>query len=724
MTNRLSIVLNPSAGHLVRQAAELLQSYLTRLFGVRFVDGEDAHQSIVIGRMEDGHVQAASADLPRLSAQGHLLRRVDPNTMLLAGGSDAATAWAVYELLERYGVRFLLSEDVLPAEPGPFFLPDLDLVLEPAQKLRSWRVMNELPYGSLMWTLTDQKRFIGQLHKLKFNGIHYSIWPAQPFTHFEIDGIAKQTSDTLQRDNLRLGPDTPGYESLKDFGDPMLPPWLAGKSAYEDRLAAGQGLLNALIDEAKRYEMHNSLGFQPLEFPIEFAPLLEDPTNHSIHLGSLTCAEQADLMNPKHRKVFHAVMEAHLETWSRCDEFLLGLPEHPHAARKFEESWAVMAKRFGLEPRFDVEELLDRAANDVLQSGGTDRAIREFKSSIAMTRFIREILEETRFLDRAADENINVGLSISGGGRFSYRILGDVLWPGCVVNTVLDYTPTSSVRRLHMMHDIDTDKVNARAVLTFQDDNVGWVPTLEAESNHILLQTGHQAGWQGYTTRFWPIGDLDPAVLHVARSSWIPTYTPREAYVDYAAHAFGEQAVETFCNAMWLLTDATVFLDTTFLGFLFPVDEIITYRCEHPDPQQDRAEVFHVVASFQQVHRLFEEMHSAAPSDDARQRLAYWIGRLAFSIHAILEIIEVNAGRQALAKAKEATGTDEAAEFLAEAKARYARGIAEGRTAVEAVAPVTVQTTDRAAVGAYYHFLVRQVEEKVREIFENISTTT
>ena len=691
------------------------------MYGVVTVEDNDAHPSIVIGRIDDAQVQATSTDLPRLSEQGHLLRRVDSGTLLLAGGSDASTAWAVYELLEHYGVRFLLSEDVLPKEPGAFSLPGVDLVLEPVQKLRAWRFLCELPYGPVMWTLEDNKRVIRQLHKLKFNSIHYSIWPAQPFVHYEIEGIAKRTSDTLQRDILRLGPDTPGYESLKDFGDPMLPPWLAGKTAYTDRLAAGQGHLHAIMDEADAHEMNSSLGFQPLEFPVEFAPLLEDPTRHSIQLGSLTCAEQADLMNPKHRKVFHAVMEAHLETWSRCDEFLILLPEHPYAARTFEESWGVMAKRFGLEPRFNVERMLHRAATDNLQVGGTDRAVREFKSSISMLRFIREILEESRFLDRAAGKSIDVGVAVDGGGRFAYGILGEVLWPGCVVSTILDYTSSASVRRLHLMHEIDTDKVRARQDLTLQDDNVGWVPTLEAESNHILLQTGHQAGWQGYTTRYWPIGDLDPTVQHLARSSWIPTYTPREAHADYAAHAFGEHAAETFCNAMWLLTDATTFLDTTFLGFLFPADEIITYRCEHPDPQQNRTEMYHVVACYQQARRLFEKMRAAATTEDAKRRLAYWIGRLAFSIHAIHEIIEVNTGQQALAKAKNVPDTDEARELLEEARACYERGIAEGRAAIQAAAPIAVETIDRAAVGAYYHLLVRQVEEKVREILGDSS---
>ena len=119
----------------------------------------------------------------------------------------------------------------------------------------------------------------------------------------------------------------------------------------------------------------------------------------------------------------------------------------------------------------------------------------------------------------------------------------------------------------------------------------------------------------------------------------------------------------------------------------------------------------------QQGLRLFEEMYAAAHTEDAKRRLAYWIGRLEFSIHAILEIIEVNAGQQSLAKAKKVPGSEEAGKLLDEARACYERGISEGRAAVNAVTPVTVETTDRAAVGAYYHFLVRQVEEKVNEIF-------
>ena len=43
--------------------------------------------------------------------------------LIIGGGSPQATLWAVYEFVERAGVRFLLEKDVLPEQPlGAYFL--------------------------------------------------------------------------------------------------------------------------------------------------------------------------------------------------------------------------------------------------------------------------------------------------------------------------------------------------------------------------------------------------------------------------------------------------------------------------------------------------------------------------------------------------------------------------------------------------------------------------
>ena len=56
--------------------------------------------------------------------------------LIIGGGSPRATLWAVYELVERWGVRYLLHGDVLPDPRGPFRLPEKDVVLEPLLRVR------------------------------------------------------------------------------------------------------------------------------------------------------------------------------------------------------------------------------------------------------------------------------------------------------------------------------------------------------------------------------------------------------------------------------------------------------------------------------------------------------------------------------------------------------------------------------------------------------------
>ncbi|MDP7395550.1 MAG: hypothetical protein QGF67_15905 [Lentisphaeria bacterium] len=715
--SRVAITISPDAGVLARDAATLLQSYLQEIFAVEALLDGSADWQIIVGQVDDPLVQQASPALPALPGQGYLLRRVDETAMLLAGGSDAATAWAVYDFLERLGVRFLLSGDVLPKPADEFRLPEVDATFEPVQRLRSWRMICELPYGPIMWSLDEQRRVIGQLHKLKFNGLHFSLWPPQPFIHFEVDGIKRQTVDVLQKHRIPIDPDTPGHESLGICGSPMLPPWLAGAESYEEWLVAGQRFLNSLIDEAEKYGMHTSLGFQPFEFTKEFAPLLENPTTHQIQSGNLTCAEQADLMNPQHLKMFNAVTAAHLETWARCDEFMISFPEHPHAERKFAESWQAMAKRFALEPRFNIDQMLAAAEADELTIGGTARAVREFKSNISMIWLLRQVLGDSGFLERAAANSVDVGVSMGGGVRFAFPVLGEVLWPNATAGILLDYTPSASLRRLHHLAAVDTGKIKARLTLTFQDDNVGWVPTVESESNHILLRTAAEAQWQGYTTRYWPIGDLDPAVNHLARTSWNSDYAPRQAFADHAEHVLGGKTVDRFCDVMRLFDDATIILDLSFTSLLFPVRMIMKRYYEATEPM--RNELFHIRASFVGAMRLFGDMEEVADVPGAAERIAYWIGRLRFSIAAIDEIRHLCDGGVAVAKAetaREAGDVEAMDQLLAEARNCFDRGMAAGRSGLEAVAPVVQDSTDRAALAAYYDFMVRFVKLKTAEI--------
>ena len=150
----IAICVDPDADELERFAACELESYLEKLFGIRAgitsAPADEADTRFVLGLKGRPHVDPALRDggTPDLSDQGHLVRRVSGDTMVLAGGSPAAVCWAVYELVERYGVRYLVHGDVLPERPGPFGLPDVDEALEPVQRTRVVRLTRDNAIGN------------------------------------------------------------------------------------------------------------------------------------------------------------------------------------------------------------------------------------------------------------------------------------------------------------------------------------------------------------------------------------------------------------------------------------------------------------------------------------------------------------------------------------------------------------------------------------------------
>ena len=196
----VDIVVGAQAPKLERFAAEELAAQLTRLYEAEAAVVEQAPAGdaplILIGSPTTNPAvkRAASANWPKLSEQGHLLRSIKLNgreVLLVGGGSPQASLWAAYELGHRLGIRYLLSGDVYPAEPGELKLAGYELVLEPAIKDRTWVGMGAEPIGMSAWGLDDQKRLLGQLAKLKFNRVVLRFEPWQPFVDFECHGVHK-----------------------------------------------------------------------------------------------------------------------------------------------------------------------------------------------------------------------------------------------------------------------------------------------------------------------------------------------------------------------------------------------------------------------------------------------------------------------------------------------------------------------------------------------------
>ena len=120
----VDVIVGSAAPELERFAAQELSDYLAKLYGIqahphREVSG-GADAVFLIGSPEtNSAVRQALGEsgFGEVTDQGLVLKRTrweERPGLVVGGGSPRATLWAVYELVERWGVRYLTDRDVLP----------------------------------------------------------------------------------------------------------------------------------------------------------------------------------------------------------------------------------------------------------------------------------------------------------------------------------------------------------------------------------------------------------------------------------------------------------------------------------------------------------------------------------------------------------------------------------------------------------------------------------
>lgn len=377
----VDIVVGPRAPKLERFAAEELAGQLKKLYGaeapvVEKTPAGDAPLVIVGSPTTNPAIkQAADDGWPKLSEQGHLLRSVklgDRHALLVGGGSPRATLWAAYELGHRLGIRYLLSGDVYPAEPGELKLSGYDVLLEPSLKDRTWVGLGAEPIGLSAWGLDDQKRLLGQLAKLKFNRVVLRFEPWQPFVDFECHGVHKRTAQLWQRENWPIDGETPGraaFHGAKEFSNPDF----AGKSDYEAKTKAGIALARGVLERARELGMVTGIAVSPFAFPSEFAetfgsrqidslyaPVAIDVKRPQPSAGLAVCFKQSGQLvkDAAGQKLVDSQLAAYLKTYPDVDAVHLARLRGEAGLESSDAPWFS-----DLRLLFDPKTQLLRAAN-------------------------------------------------------------------------------------------------------------------------------------------------------------------------------------------------------------------------------------------------------------------------------------------------------------------------------------------------------------------------
>ena len=242
---RGAIHLGAAADELHRFVSEEIQRYVELLSGGRLPivtepEGAPGGALILVGgpRANEavrGLVERGAVDLGGLTADAaYLLRSVDLDhrgCVVAAGRDDAGTMYAAYELLERLGVVFQLTGDVVPARKATLELPELDVAAAPARKFRGVHVWHAYSWHMGM---EDYRRLVDQLARMKMNVLQFYL------------GDGGAVGRGLPRRRARRVDHHPGVRLSGDRqGQPLLGPQRAHHHRHPFRGPRGQGVLSA-----------------------------------------------------------------------------------------------------------------------------------------------------------------------------------------------------------------------------------------------------------------------------------------------------------------------------------------------------------------------------------------------------------------------------------------------------------------------------------------------
>jgi alpha-L-fucosidase 2 len=700
----VEVVIPPQADKLERFAASELQRYLVRLFGasVNMVPAPTASADCVflLGAVGRHSARAlGQEEFPQLTEQGFLLRTTrtaNKPAMTIAGGSPAATLWAVYELVERWGVRYLLGGDVFPAKQQDFVLPQIDKVFEPGLRLRWWRTMGDFAMGTEGWGMADYRPVIDQLAKLKFNRIRVGSSPSQPFLHLDIQGVQQQFATLWYGYRYPITPDMPGrmlFGNAKEFWNPDLPMPADG---YEKLAAAGRRHCHELIAYAHDRGMEASFVGSILDFPKEFRSIVPDARVIN-QLGELTVGP-GPTARPDSEQLLAlsgAVIRTMIDTYPEADSY--GFPvgtEWRSWIDLYEWAWREMDKTCRINEATSLEEVLRKANQRTHYPDGAERAVREVKGDITGLYFLNRLWANPEFV--AKSKKPNARLVVYEPAEELFPILSRVLPRGSELVIVVDYTATGVLRRRSVLGQVPAKQVPTTLVLVLQEDNIGVVPQLTTGSLHELLGEMRKNGLAGFCTRQWMISDLDPCVAYLSKAAWDAKITPAVVYADQIRSVCGDAAVAPMLETFRELEAVTIDLEDHDLGLSFPVPGMIMKHWSagplEPQHARFRNGYRRAIAAAKRVSEL------RRPEGQAYVR--YWIGRLGFGVGYIDTIEAIKKAATAEKEAADAKQKNDPR--LAKAKLREAAALtrAAEKTAFQAIESLAAVAKNRADCGA------------------------
>ena len=712
---KILIVTGVKPAKLVRYAADELAGYIKRLFHlsvrVAATPGKFNDQIITL----DAHTPPIPS---RLSDQGYVLRPVefDNRPMFQVGGGSAkATMWAVYDLVERWGVRYQLHGDLLPDHPGRMRLPKQDILCEPDLKWRAFRTYNDFANNECTWAAADYQMLIDQLAKMRMNSIVVVSRPQDPFADLQFKGARKTLAVSNFGFRPVIHPDHPGFELFRKSGDAdrgvFVNPDLDGHSSYEKAHAAGKRYLQKIFRMAHARGMSCCLKM----IYTDYDPAIKDrlleltKTRHKAARGQVTRIRYGDCLegpslevarcmsirNPLFLELIAATIQAHIDCVPDADLYCLGTTEFRESAADCQLAWKKLDRKYGVNKIATLDQLVEEART--MAEGAPDRSERSLRADIVALHVLDVLLNEQEFdLSRARKNARIIATALSPE---LHRFLPLIFPRGTPYIAEMGYRPGYVARRADTLKLDEPGQLSMSLVISLEDDNIGLVPQLTGPAVHKLVQALRSSGADGFYTRQWLHSNLLPTLHYLTHASWERGWTPAKAYKHFFEDLCGPRAMAPIATAFRALENLTESLHAVAFHLSFPLPAFMAVLWENWPATHTPERLSEIARIFERITNGLEQaVKVSKPAGKAYlQSLERHCRHAVFFVNALTDLSAAHEAKSRADAAQKARDFDELDQWSATAAAHLEQCACNMRNACEAFAE---GVCDRCGLGA------------------------
>jgi Glycosyl hydrolase family 67 N-terminus len=340
------IVVGRDAGEFHRWVAGELQKYLKKLSGAELPivasDQVPAHKPLIVVGGPQANPLAAAAERKQLArfaglkSDGFVLKRIELGgvPVLLAGGNDdAATMYAAYELLERLGIVFQLTNDIIPQQKPDLTLPALDVRMEPVLKQRGMHCCHGIRW---YMGLEDFRQEIDQLAKLKMNCLQFYWGMGAPWCEFSYGGKVTEIIYPKESGYCAWAWCSGTAQSVKvgrecfPPGGYIGPPEFAKVQTPQQAFRTARDFLRELIRYAHQRKVQVWLAMGEMTYvPPNLAP---PATVKSLGFGPFYCGIALPHGEPAMLDIYEAAVRSMIEAYPEADRYWVCTGSEAHIA--------------------------------------------------------------------------------------------------------------------------------------------------------------------------------------------------------------------------------------------------------------------------------------------------------------------------------------------------------------------------------------------------------